>query len=407
MTSWIDTGDGSGFYLDVLPYGIFSTESLDARIGVAIGCYILDLKALAQEGFFTTIDFDSSTIMGSTLNDYAALGKQVHKQVRNLLQELLAHATPRGAELRDNQDRRDRVLVKRSQATLHLPMSIGDYTDFFVGPYHAQNPGSTLHRNYLNQPIGYHGRASSVVISGTPIRRPKGQFLLDNNPIFGDCQKLDFEVEFAAFIGQGSEHGSAIPVDEAEDHIFGFVIMNDWSARDIQNWESSPLGPFNGKNFATTISPWVVPLEALEPFREHPISSRPLLPYLQQKRDDSVYSVPITVSLNGKQLQSHEMFECNTKYVVFSFAQMLAHHTAGGCPLRTGDLIATGTLSGPSCKELGCLLEATKNGSEPYELHTSGPETQNIVRRYLEDGDIIELRASGFGSCSGRIVSLE
>lgn len=300
MASWIPIEDGSDFSLQNLPYGVFSTDDLDQRIGVAIGDYVLDLKALAQEKVFAAIDFDSSTLEEPTINAYASLRKSVHHDVRKLMQDILSESTLLGPVLRDHRDRRDRVLVPLSRAKMHMPMHIGDYTDFFVGLYHAQNvcgnprlmifldalaianaggkccdifrPGMGLPPNFSSLPVGYHGRASSVVISGTPVHRPRGQIVLNGIPTESLCQKLDFEVEFAAFIGRGNKMGSRIGVNEAEDHIFGVVLMNDWSARDIQQWESTPLGPFNGKNFCTTISPWIVTLEALEPFRTTPLT---------------------------------------------------------------------------------------------------------------------------------------
>ncbi|KAJ5611969.1 hypothetical protein N7528_009074 [Penicillium herquei] len=361
MVSWVDIANGSGFSLDVLPYGIFSTRALDARIGVAIGEYVLDMKALAQDGAFRGIEFDQSTLEAAILNPFASTGQHVHQQVRKRLQDLLAQDSSLGRELRDDQDRRERLLIRRSEVKMHLPMSIGDYTDFFVGPHHAQN------------------------------------FVIDKTPTFGPCQKLDIEVEFAAFIGQGNTMGSSIHVDDAESHIFGFVLLNDWSARDIQVWESAPLGPFNGKNFATTISPWVVPLEALESYRELPLRmvTKRLGVHMRPGSNSLLF-----IDASGR----YSMFECNTKNVAFSFAQMLAHHTAGGCPMRTGDLIATGTLSGTSRQTLGCLLEASRNGTDPFEMETEGLEKRRNNRRFLEDGDTVLFFAPGFGDCRGQVL---
>ncbi|RFU31445.1 hypothetical protein B7463_g4871, partial [Scytalidium lignicola] len=418
MASWIEIDNNSDFSLQNLPYGIFSTEGSGRRIGVAVGEYILDMKALVQEKLLDQCKFDTSTFEHETLNAYAAVGKDAHREVRSILQDLLSKDTSLGPTLRDNPKRREKILVPMNKAQMHLPMNIGDYTDFFVGQYHAQNcsdmlrPGSGLPPNYVNLPVGYHGRASSIVVSGTPVRRPKGQFNSRGVPEFGPCQSLDFEVEFAAFIGQSNEMGDSIDVNDAENYIFGYVLMNDWSARDIQFWESTPLGPFNGKNFCTTISPWVVTPDALEAFQTTLIQSNPKFPYLDQHKKESVYDIPIQVSLETETAK-YNVSECNTKNVIFSFAQMIAHHTAGGCPLRTGDLIATGTLSGATRKELGCLLEITRNGAELYEIEAVNAAKEKINRSYLEDGDMVEFIAHvrgkmgrvGFGACRGRITA--
>ncbi|OQV02709.1 hypothetical protein CLAIMM_07856 [Cladophialophora immunda] len=304
IDTWVEDDDQSGFSVQNLPYGIFSAPEKDRRIGVAIGRYILDLKVLAEKGAFAALDIDKTTLEERTLNRYAALGQGVHRKVRAFLQSVLRADTSLGHILRDDAALKKEALVPRQTAQMHLPFDIGDYTDFFTSPYHAENctdilrPGTRPPESMYNMPLGYHGRSSSVVVSGTPVRRPRGQFLVNGAPAFGPSQKLDFEVEFAAFIGEGNEHGTAIPVVEAEEHIFGVVLMNDWSARDIQSTEATPLGPFNGKNFCTTISPWVVPLDALEPLRTRPVPSHAsLLPYLQEAREDTVYDIPVDVFL--------------------------------------------------------------------------------------------------------------
>ncbi|KAH8897752.1 Fumarylacetoacetase [Thozetella sp. PMI_491] len=416
MASWVPISQDSDFSIQNLPYGIFSFDGSDPRIGVAIGEYVLDMRALAQDQVFADLGFDTSTLKEARLNKYADLGKPVNRSVRERLQQLLKRDTEVASVLRDNPERRQKVLIPISDVQMHLPMEIGDYTDFFVGLHHAQNVRLSIESicpSYYSLPTGYHGRSSSVIVSDESfIKRPQGQFKVDQSVEFGPTRKLDFEAEFAAFIGRGNEMGTPVDVDEAEDHIFGFVLMNDWSARDIQMWEASLMGPLNGKNFATTVSPWVVPPEALEQFRVP--AQKPLLPYLTQKRTNSVYDIPIRVSLQVGS-ERYRIAECNTKNVIFSFAQMIAHHTRGGCPLRTGDLIATGTLSGSTQGELGCLLELSRDGVSPHSLESESSPKRILARTYLEDGDTVEFRARvggldgegavGFGVCKGRVLS--
>ncbi|KAK5023548.1 hypothetical protein LTS07_006063 [Exophiala sideris] len=422
MASWIPVEAISDFSLQNLPYGIFSTANSDPRVGVAIGEYVLDLKVLATEGIFEVPGLEIQTLRQPTLNAYAALGKNVHSGVRQRLQKLLESDTQSAHVLRDNQRLREKALVPLNNVQMHLPMSIGDYTDFFVGLHHAVTcaglvkPGGTIETLcpcFYNLPVAYNGRASSVVVSDTPLHRPNGQFPVDGKLVSGPCRKLDFEVEFACFVGRGNELGEPIDVNSAEDHIFGFVLMNDWSARDIQMYEATLMGPFNGKSFCTTVSPWIVPLEALEPFRVAPKETPRELPdYLMQKQEKSAYNIPIRATL-GANNQRYRVADCNTNNVIFSFAQMIAHHTRGGCPLRAGDLIATGTLSGPNRENAGCLLEQTRGGTDPYEMIAEDSAAGNVRRAYLEDNDIITFTAQamssrgnvGFGSCAGKILS--
>ncbi|KAK5194672.1 hypothetical protein LTR92_005916 [Exophiala xenobiotica] len=377
MASWV-TEETSNFSLQNLPYGVFSIKGSKPRIGVAIGDYVLDLTVLAEEGVFDDLDFDITTLKQSTLNEYAALAKSVHSGLRHRLQKLLEKDTRSGKVLRDNQGLRDKALVPLDSAKMHLPMIIGDYTDFFVGLHHAVT------------------------------------FPVDGNVVSGPCRKLDHEVEFACFIGRGNAMGSPIGVDAAEDCIFGFVLMNDWSARDIQMYEATLMGPFNGKSFCTTVSPWVVPPEALEPFRVAPKAMPRELPdYLVEKNQRSVYDIPVRATL-GANGQRYRIADCNTNNVIFSFAQMIAHHTRGGCPLRTGDLVATGTLSGPKRENAGCLLEQTLGGTDPYEMAAENSTESNVRRAYLEDNDTVEFTAQvtgpdgignvGFGVCSGKVL---
>ncbi|RVX65792.1 hypothetical protein B0A52_10323 [Exophiala mesophila] len=419
MSSWVSADLNSGFTLNNLPYGVYSVGDSPRHVGVAVGHHVLDLHVLAREHVLDGLGFDATALLEPTLNKFASLGKPAHRALRSFLQELLKPETSLNLTLKDNQALKGLALVEQKDVVLHLPMDIGDYTDFFVGPHHAENcakllktKGDKFAPNFMNMPLGYHGRASSVVVSGTPVYRPNGQVSLQGAQTLSKCQQLDFEVEFAAFIGRGNPHGTSIGVNEAEDHIFGVVLMNDWSARDIQFAESTPLGPFNGKNFCTTISPWIVPLEALEPFRTAPMHPGPWLPYLTQDREDTVYDIPVDARIQVNS-ETYHAVRCNTKNVAFSFAQMVAHHTVGGCPMRPGDLLGTGTLSGATREEVGCLLEVSQHGTQPYEMGGIGSTGGNIQRGYLEDGDRVSFSAQAtrpgsdpvnLGVCQGQIV---
>ncbi|KAK3648895.1 hypothetical protein LTR56_003819 [Elasticomyces elasticus] len=421
MASWIDIPDESDFSLQNLPYGIFSTNDTQPRIGVAIGQYVVDLQVLAKKGAFDGLDFDVIVLQQFTLNAFAALGRQPQAAVRGRLQALLVKQTEFGNVFRDNHSLRNKALIPLSSVKLHLPMAIGSYTDFFVGLYHAEicagilKPGATIEQlcpSFYSLPVAYNGRASSVVVSDTPFHRPHGQFPVDEKVLSGPSRKLDFEVEFACLIGEGNSMGEPIDVDSAEDHIFGFVLMNDWSARDIQMWEASLLGPLSGKSFCTTISPWVVPPEALEPFRVAPKKMPRTLPeYLVERKELSAYDIPIRARLEAGG-HSHKIAVCNTNNVIFSFAQMIAQHTRNGCPLQTGDLMGTGTLSGPERANAGCFLEQSRNGTEPYELLAERHGVASVHRAFLEDHDGVVFTAQtlgsadkvGFGSCSGIVL---
>ncbi|OQV00213.1 hypothetical protein CLAIMM_05741 [Cladophialophora immunda] len=423
MASWLPIPIDSDFSLQNLPYGVFSTDADSTpRIGVAVGQNVIDLNVLTREQVFKGIDFDESSLQENTLNAYAGLGQGVHSKIRSRLQELLRVDTPLGHILRDNSDLRQKCLVPMRNAIMHLPVTVGDFTDFFVGLHHANNcadflkPGADITQilpSFWDIPSGFHGHSSSVVVSGTPIHRPKGQYRENGKAVSGPSQNLDFEVEFGMVIGRPSQMGKAVPVDQAEEHIFGFVLLNDWSARDFQKWE--PSAPFTCKNFATSISPWIVPFEALQPFRVSPINvDRPLPDYLRQNETRSIFEVPIRATLEvGK--TRYAMAECNTKFMIYSFAQMIAHHTRGGCPLRPGDIMATGTMSGPTKSEEGCFLELSRYGTQPYEMWAEGSSSGESIRRaYLEDGDMVEFSAQigtndgpgnvGFGICCGEVL---
>ncbi|KXJ88554.1 hypothetical protein Micbo1qcDRAFT_166613 [Microdochium bolleyi] len=434
----------SPFSLANIPFGIIrSRHDNTPRPAVAIGDYVLDLRALSRSADFPFAEVFPS-LQGSdgdggggssskdvfsqpTLNAFAALGRPVHRQVRAALQDLLSEATSRPQALRDAEALRAQALIHRRDVRMNLPMQIGDYTDFYAGYHHAHHVGvmfrgadNALQPNYTHLPVGYHGRASSIVVSGTPISRPKGQILLDpsatpKKPITAPCRKLDFELELGCFISRPNEMGRAIKVDEADEgHIFGYVLLNDWSARDIQAWEYVPLGPFNSKNFGSTISPWVVLADALEPFRcrgiENPLGDEGVQEYLRERAGGSggkggMFDIKLEVDLITPEGDLTTIGTTSAKNLLWSFPQMIAHHTLGGCPMSTGDMLGSGTISGTGEREKGSLLEMTESGKK--EIMLAGME----VRTFLKDGDSVVLRGTcgesgsrvGFGECVGRI----
>jgi len=314
LKSWLTIPTSSHFSLANIPFGIISTASNSSRRpAVAIGDHVLDLQEFSASGAFSSLGIDVSVFSQPTLNDFAALGRPVHRSVRKYLQDVFAENTSYAEVLKSNSSLQEKALLKRDQVTLHVPMQIGDYTDFYAGKNHAFNvgclfrgPDNALQPNYTHLPVGYHGRASSIVVSGTPITRPNGQ-ILENPaaatkvPIFSACRRLDIELELGAFLCKGNTMGKNIPIAEAAEHIFGFVLLNDWSARDIQAWEYVPLGPFLAKNFGSTISPWVVLTDALEPFRTTGLKNdNDLLPYLQEKEANNVYDIRLQVDITRK-----------------------------------------------------------------------------------------------------------
>lgn len=402
-----------------MPYGVFRPKQEGSpRIGVAIGRYVLDLAALDEAGCFEgTAAAGRGVFAKPSLNAFMALGRRAWSELRAAVARLLGADEP---SLRDNDALKERALHPLSEVELLLPAEIGDYTDFYASKAHAANVGTlfrgkdnALMPNWLHLPVGYHGRASSIVVSGTDVRRPQGQLKLPDAaaaaPAFGPTRQLDFELEMGWLIGTGNELGQPIPIEEAEGHLFGLVLVNDWSARDIQAWEYQPLGPFLGKSFATSISPWVVPLEALEPFRIPAQRQEPApLPYLSPGQpDSSTFNIELAVSLQSEAMANAEMIaNSNYRHLYWTIGQQVAHHTAGGCNLRPGDLLASGTISGERRESRGCMLELTWRGTEP--LRMSGGEE----RVWLEDGDRIVMSGwcqgdgyrIGFGEVSGRIV---
>lgn len=392
--SWVAAANDPecDFPIENLPFGVFSTGSGAPRCGVAIGDMIVDLAACEARGLLSA----EGTFAAPRLNDFIALGRPVWDEVRARLTELLAEG---GDETLP--------LVAMADATLHLPVRVTEFTDFYASKNHAFNvgalfrgPENALPPQWTHMPIGYNGRASSVVVSGTDIRRPMGQVKGENGPEWTACRRLDLELELGAIVGMDSTMGERVSVAEADQMIFGYVLLNDWSARDIQAWEYQPLGPFQAKALGTTISPWIVTQAALEPFRSEGAPCEvPLLPYLQEERP-GFYDMTIGWTMNGQQ-----MGETNYNVMYYSSAQQLAHHTVSGCPMRVGDLLGSGTISGPAPEQTGALLEMTEGGKKPVTVN--GEE-----RTFIQDGDEIGLYAHaqgdgyriGFGHCTGTIL---
>jgi len=424
--SWLPIPPTSPFSLANIPFGIVTTPLGSRPVpAIAIGDHVLDLAAFASGGGFDHLDTIQQHLFvftETTLNAFAGLGRPVHRQVRKYLQDVFRQDTTYGHVLRDNADLSRKCLFPLKETQSHMPLRIGDFSDFYGGLNHAVNAGAlfrgqngALLPNYLHLPMAYHGRASSIVPSGTPIQRPCGQVVHDLNatpkaPVFTACQSMDFELELGAFVCHENPMGQRISIDDAENALFGFVLVNDWSARDIQRWEYVPLGPFNGKNFATSISPWVVLADALEPFRCKGLENKEqLLPYLVEKRSDTVYNLHLEVDLtNPKTGVTSTLCRTNAaEGLVWSFTQMLAHHTITGCPMKVGDLLGSGTISGLTKDSLGCLLEQTLNGKEGIKLDDGEQRT------WLQDGDIVTLRGwagdsnsglVGFGECVGQLL---
>ncbi len=409
MKSFIKYSKDSHFPIENIPFGVAFLNG-NKVIVTAIGDNVLDLNMLDSEGL---IFKDKKVFQSDTLNEFMGCGKKVWTEARNRIQELLGAENP---ELRDNKNLRDRCFHLMKDVEMVLPVNIGDYTDFYSSREHASNVGemfrgkeNALMPNWLHIPIAYHGRSSSIIISGEDIRRPKGQTRPDPNaaPVFGASKQMDFELEMGFFIGTGNKLSESINVDEAEGHIFGMVVVNDWSARDMQAWEYQPLGPFLAKNFATSVSPWVVTLDALEPFRtEGPVFEKELLPYLQTKGNPT-FDINLEVMMKSEKMEEAvTICKSNYKYLYYNMSQHLAHHTVNGCNTRTGDMLASGTISGPTKDSRGSMLEITWRGTEPIKL-PSGEE-----RKFIEDGDTVIMTAYskgkeytiGFGEVKAKLL---
>ncbi|PHH62114.1 hypothetical protein CDD81_7545 [Ophiocordyceps australis] len=422
MKSWLPIPKGSPFSLANIPFGIISTaKQATHRPAIAIGDHALDISVFAGQGGFSKLaDFPKDKIAvfsEPTLNSFANLGRPAHRAVRNYLRDVFREDTPYPEILKSNQDLQKAALTPLSEVQTHVPLAIGDYTDFFAGRNHAFNVGTlfrgaanALQPNYYHVPVAYHGRASSVIVSGVPLRRPWGQVLpapTAKEPNFQPSARLDIELELGMFFCRGNKLGEPIPVDEAEEHIFGYVLMNDWSARDIQQWEYVPLGPFNAKNLGTSISPWVVLADALETFKGKGLENQvELQPYLREKKKDNVININLEVELSTASGKKVTLSRTSSNNLLWSWPQMIAHHTIAGCNLRTGDLLGSGTISGPEAGTYGSILEQTQGGKTPIQLG-DGEE-----RKFLADGDTVTIKgwagegedAIGFGEVSSKIL---
>lgn len=412
--SFIEVSPDSDFPLQNLPYGVFSTaDNPTHRIGVAIGNQVLDLSVIRHLFTGPVLQSQQDVFAEATLNSFMGLGRAAWQEARATLQQLLSAQEPL---LSNNKDLRARAFVPQSDAIMHLPAKIGDYTDFYSSKNHAYNvgcmfrgPDNALMPNWTHLPVGYHGRASSIVISGTPIRRPNGQTRPDESqpPVFGPCKLFDFELEMAFLVGPGNQLGEPISMDKAEDHIFGMVLMNDWSARDIQKWEYVPLGPFLGKNLGTSISPWVVTMDALKPFVVPNATQDPKpLPYLYHE-DPYNFDIHLEVAIKGEGMpKPATVCRSNFKFMYWTMKQQLTHHTVTGCNANPGDLMASGTISGETPDSYGSMLELCWKGTKTVDLGNG--ET----RKFLKDGDDVIFTGYcekdgvriGFGSCTGQVL---
>jgi fumarylacetoacetase len=406
--SWVASAQGSIFPIQNLPYGIFSTAQKTPRIGVAIGDKILDLYELA---IHQLIDLNPEIANQNSINSFMALGKEKTNAVRLQIASLLEM----GNDVLTNHSNKADFFVEINQATLHLPIKIGDYTDFYSSRQHATNvgimfrdPANALLPNWLHIPVGYHGRASSIVVSGTPFHRPKGQIkpVESEPPIYSESKRMDFELEVGFVVGQATELGQTVSTKDAEKYIFGLFLFNDLSARDIQQWEYVPLGPFLGKNFASVASPWIVPIEALDAFRVAGELQNPkVLPYLEFEGQKN-YDIQLEVAIAPENQEETVICRSNFKYMYWNMCQQLAHHTVNGCNLNVGDVMASGTISGPEPHEFGSMLELAWKGTKPIQLK-DGTE-----RVFLKDNDTCIMRGFakkdgvtiGFGDCTTKVL---
>ncbi|MDX1907442.1 MAG: fumarylacetoacetase [Bacteroidia bacterium] len=412
LRSWVDIPSDSDFSLQNLPFGICKIRRQGKRAVSAIGQYIIDLAALHELRYFDDLNLPQGIFEHGSLNPFIELGPTAWRAVRKRLSDLL-RADKSGA-LRNYPDSQAQVLLPMQDVEMRMPVKVRDYTDFYASEQHATNVGTmfrgadnALPPNWKHMPIGYHGRASSIVISGTPIRRPHGQLKpTEGSPVLGSTRRLDFELELAAVMGVPNPLGKAVPADRAWDHVFGFLLFNDWSARDIQQWEYVPLGPFLGKNFASSVSPWIVTADALNPFRvPGPIQDPPVLPYLET-REAYALDITLEVSLEIPSRVPVTVSRTNSRYLYWSIAQQIAHHTIGGCNLNIGDLLASGTISGPDPSSYGSMLELAWRGERPILM------PDGSTRSFILDGDTVVMRGHaqrdgvrvGFGEVRNEVL---
>ena len=410
--TWLDTLANTDFPIQNIPFGVFSTPDDIITIGTRIGDYAIDLGALHQLGYFDGIDLSDDIFMQDSLNNFIADGRKTWRLIRNRISELFLEGN---SKLRDHQEHRNVVLFIMNEIKMQLPVHVGDYTDFYASKEHATNVGSlfrdpenALLPNWLRIPIGYHGRSSSIIPSGTPIYRPYGQTKPgdDGIPGFGPSKLVDFELEMAFITTDANQLGKRVPIEKAENYIFGLVLFNDWSARDIQAWEYVPLGPFLGKSFASTISPWIVTLDALEPFRTNGPKQDPApLPYLEHGENKN-FDIKLQVAIQPENDEETVVANSNFKYMYWSMAQQLTHHTVNGCNVRSGGMMGSGTISGPTKDSYGSMLELSWRGQNSVPLK-NGKE-----RKFIQDNDTIVMRAYaekdglriGFGECNGKVL---
>ncbi len=410
--SWIKVSENSDFPIQNIPFGVFLTKDDVITIGTRIGDFAIDMGFLQQLNYFEGIELTDDMFMQDTLNDFISDGRKTWRLVRNRLAELFDTNNPK---LRDNEDHKELIIFKIEEVEMLLPVQIGDYTDFYSSKEHATNvgmmfrdPENALLPNWLHLPVGYHGRSSTIVPSGVPVHRPNGQTISNDEkkPTFGASKLVDFELEMAFITTDANIMGEAVPVDEAEDYIFGMVLFNDWSARDIQKWEYVPLGPFLAKNFASSISPWIITMDALEPFKVESIKQDPKpLPYLLQEGKHS-YDIKLEVSIVTENNIETVVSKSNFKYMYWTMAQQLAHHTSNGCKVNSGDMLGSGTISGPTPDSFGSMLELSWGGKNPVKLN-DGTE-----RKFIQDNDTVVIKGFcnnekiriGFGECSSKLL---
>lgn len=410
--SWIPVAEDSDFPIQNIPFGVFITKNNDITIGSRIGNIAIDMGALQRLNYFKGIELTDDMFMQDTLNDFISDGKKTCRLVRNRLAEIFDAENPL---LRDNNEHRDIILFDVSEIEMLLPVQIGDYTDFYSSKEHATNvgkmfrdPENALLPNWLHIPVGYHGRSSSIIPSGVPVHRPNGQTMPPEakTPVFGPSQRVDFELETAFITTDANLLGEPLPIEEAEDYIFGMVLFNDWSARDIQKWEYVPLGPFLAKNFASTISPWIVTLDALEPFRtESPVQEPKPLPYLQQTGKHA-FDINLEVAIKPENVTEKIVSKSNFKYMYWTMSQQLTHHAINGCRVNSGDMMGSGTISGKTPDSYGSMLEITWAGKKPIEMNDGSQ------RKFINDNDTVIIRGFckndnvriGFGECSSKLL---
>jgi fumarylacetoacetase len=388
MQTWIKIDKNSDFSIYNLPFGVYSTESKNKKIGIAIGDMVLNLEGINKLGVFDDLNIGSNVFVSNYLNDFISLGKKTTVKVREIVQKELCDTS---SVLRNNNS----IFIKQEDVTMHMPVKIGDYTDFYSSIEHATNigtmfrdPKNALLPNWKHLPVGYHGRASSIILSGQNIYRPKGQVMLIDNtaPSFQESSRVDFELEMGFIIGKSTNLGESVSAEEAENFIFGKVLFNDWSARDIQKWEYVPLGPFLAKSFASSISPWVVTLEALEPFKTNgPIQDPEVLPHLATKGAKN-YDINLEVLIQPEKENEKIVSKSNFKFMYWNMCQQVAHHTSNGCNMNIGDMMASGTISGKDPDSYGSMLELSWAGSKPVSLNNGD------FRKFIEDNDTVIMR---------------